>query len=59
MGAQTNGRDGAGAVLAAAGDEGGAADALSHRLIPAWSASGEGRTGRSLVADILAQVRPW
>ncbi|MDQ1900311.1 AAA family ATPase [Paracoccus sp. WLY502] len=36
-----------------------AADALSHRLVPAWSASGEGRTGRSLVAEILAQVRPW
>lgn len=36
-----------------------AADALSHRLIPAWSASGEGRTARSLVADILRQVRPW
>ena len=36
-----------------------AADALSHRMIPAWSASGEGRTARSLVADILRQVRPW
>lgn len=36
-----------------------AADALSHRLVPAWSAASEGRTGRMLVAEILQQVRPW
>ncbi len=36
-----------------------APDALAHRLIPRWSAIGEGRTGRSLVADILRAVEPW
>ncbi|MCB4767918.1 AAA family ATPase [Ancylobacter sp. Lp-2] len=36
-----------------------AADALAHRLIPSWTALGEGRTGRSLVADILRKVEPW
>jgi len=36
-----------------------APDALAHRLIPTWAAVGEGRTGRSLVADILARVEPW
>ncbi|WP_181704934.1 AAA family ATPase [Chthonobacter rhizosphaerae] len=36
-----------------------APDALAHRLIPTWAAIGEGRTGRSLVADILAAVEPW
>ena len=36
-----------------------APDALSHRLVPNWTAIGEGRTGRSLVADILQAVEPW
>lgn len=36
-----------------------APDALAHRLIPSWTALGEGRTGRSLVADILRAVEPW
>lgn len=36
-----------------------AADALSHRLVPAWQAQSEGRTGRSLVAEALREVRPW
>ena len=36
-----------------------AADALSHRMVPAWQAISEGRSGRSLVADILRTVRPW
>ncbi|MBS7544128.1 AAA family ATPase [Ancylobacter oerskovii] len=36
-----------------------APDALAHRLIPSWAAIGEGRTGRSLVADILRAVEPW
>ncbi|GAB4070736.1 AAA family ATPase [Ancylobacter sonchi] len=36
-----------------------APDALAHRLIPSWTAQGEGRTGRSLVADILRMVEPW
>jgi MoxR-like ATPase len=36
-----------------------APDALAHRLIPNWAAVSEGRTGRSLVADILARVEPW
>jgi len=36
-----------------------APDALAHRLIPSWTAVGEGRTGRSLVADILRLVEPW
>ena len=36
-----------------------AADALSHRMVPAWQAISEGRSGRSLVADILREVRPW
>lgn len=36
-----------------------APDALAHRLVPRWSAIGEGRTGRSLVADILRAVEPW
>lgn len=36
-----------------------APDALAHRLIPNWSAIGEGRSGRSLVADILRLVEPW
>lgn len=36
-----------------------APDALAHRLIPSWSAIGEGRSGRSLVGDILRLVEPW
>lgn len=36
-----------------------APDALAHRLVPNWAALSEGRTGRSLVADILAKVEPW
>ena len=36
-----------------------APDALAHRLIPSWPAIGEGRSGRSLVADILRKVEPW
>jgi len=36
-----------------------APDALAHRLIPSWPAIGEGRSGRSLVADILRMVEPW
>ncbi|MDB6177208.1 MoxR family ATPase [Paracoccus sp. Z330] len=36
-----------------------AADALSHRLVPAWQAESEGRDGRTLVAEILREVRPW
>lgn len=36
-----------------------APDALAHRLIPNWSAIGEGRSGRTLVADILRLVEPW
>lgn len=36
-----------------------AQDALAHRLIPSWSAMGEGRSGRSLVAAILDAVEPW
>jgi MoxR-like ATPase len=36
-----------------------APDALAHRLVPTWAAVGEGRTGRSLVADILKAVEPW
>ncbi|MBD9529836.1 MULTISPECIES: MoxR family ATPase [Paracoccus] len=34
-------------------------DALAHRLIPNWQALSEGRTGRSLIADVLREVRPW
>jgi len=36
-----------------------AEDALAHRLTPSWQAQGEGRTGRSLIADALGVVRPW
>ncbi|WP_425104387.1 AAA family ATPase [Ancylobacter sp.] len=36
-----------------------APDALAHRLVPSWSAIGEGRSGRTLVADILRRVEPW
>lgn len=36
-----------------------AVDALAHRLTPSWQAQGEGRTGRSLIADALGVVRPW
>lgn len=36
-----------------------APDALAHRLTPTWTAIGEGRSGRSLVADILKAVEPW
>jgi MoxR-like ATPase len=36
-----------------------APDVLAHRLIPSWSAVSEGRTGRSLVADVLRLVEPW
>jgi MoxR-like ATPase len=36
-----------------------APDALAHRLIPSWTAIGEGRTGRSLVADIMRAIEPW
>ncbi|MDP5306610.1 AAA family ATPase [Paracoccus spongiarum] len=36
-----------------------AADALSHRMVPGWQAVSEGRSGRSLVADALREVRPW
>lgn len=36
-----------------------APDVLSHRLIPSWAAVSDGRTGRSLVDDILRLVEPW
>ncbi|MDR6951272.1 MoxR-like ATPase [Ancylobacter sp. 3268] len=36
-----------------------APDALSHRLVPNWTAISEGRSGRSLVADIVRAVEPW
>lgn len=36
-----------------------AQDALAHRLIPSWQAQGEGRSGRSLIADALREIRPW
>ncbi|AGT10378.1 AAA family ATPase [Paracoccus aminophilus] len=36
-----------------------AEDALAHRLIPNWQAVSEGRTARSLVAEVLREVRPW
>lgn len=36
-----------------------AADALAHRLVPNWQATSEGRTGRSLIADVLREIRPW
>lgn len=36
-----------------------APDVLAHRLIPSWAAVSEGRTGRSLVADVLRLVEPW
>ena len=36
-----------------------ARDVLAHRLIPSWAAVSEGRTGRSLVDDILGLVEPW
>ena len=36
-----------------------AQDALAHRLVPNWQAISEGRTGRSLIADILREIRPW
>lgn len=36
-----------------------AVDALAHRLVPSWAATSEGRTGRSLIGDILREVRPW
>jgi MoxR-like ATPase len=36
-----------------------APDVLAHRLIPSWAAVSEGRTGRSLVADMLRLVEPW
>lgn len=36
-----------------------AADALSHRLVPAWQAETEGRDSRALVDQILREVRPW
>lgn len=36
-----------------------AQDALAHRLVPSWQAISEGRNGRSLVAQILHEVRPW
>lgn len=36
-----------------------AADALSHRLVPAWQAESDGLEGRDLVARILTEVRPW
>ena len=36
-----------------------APDVLAHRLIPSWAAVSEGRTGRSLVADVLRMVEPW
>lgn len=36
-----------------------APDALAHRIVPNWAAVSEGRTGRSLVGDILAMVEPW
>ncbi len=35
-----------------------APDALAHRMVPTWAAVSEGRTGRSLVADVLAKVEP-
>lgn len=36
-----------------------APDALAHRMVPAWQAVSEGRSARQLVAEILAEVRPW
>ncbi|WP_312525165.1 AAA family ATPase [Paracoccus sp. (in: a-proteobacteria)] len=36
-----------------------AEDALAHRLVPNWQAVSDGRSGRSLVAEVLSQVRPW
>ncbi|MBD1547589.1 AAA family ATPase [Roseibium aggregatum] len=36
-----------------------AGDVLSHRLVPSWAAVSEGRTGRSLVEEILRTVEPW
>ncbi|MBN9671491.1 AAA family ATPase [Roseibium aggregatum] len=36
-----------------------APDVLSHRLVPNWAAVSEGRTGRSLVDDVLRLVEPW
>lgn len=36
-----------------------AEDALAHRMVPNWQAISEGRTGRRLVAEVLAGVRPW
>lgn len=36
-----------------------AEDALAHRLVPSWQATSEGKNGRSLVAQILREVRPW
>lgn len=36
-----------------------AQDALAHRLIPNWQAISEGRTSRSLIVDVLREVRPW
>jgi len=36
-----------------------APDVLAHRLVPNWAAVSEGRTGRSLVDDILRMVEPW
>ncbi|WP_134682130.1 AAA family ATPase [Paracoccus ravus] len=34
-------------------------DALAHRLIPNWRAISEGYSARSLIADVLREVRPW
>lgn len=36
-----------------------AQDALAHRLVPNWQAISEGRTGRSLIADVLQDIQPW
>jgi MoxR-like ATPase len=36
-----------------------AGDTLAHRLVPSWAARAEGRTGRTLIADVLREVRPW
>ncbi|MEL6267068.1 MAG: AAA family ATPase [Pseudomonadota bacterium] len=35
-----------------------APDVLSHRLVPTWRAQAAGETGRGILAEILAAVRP-
>ena len=36
-----------------------ACDALGHRLVADWTAMGQGRDGRALIAEALGAVRPW